>query len=115
MSALADELESDLGDLAPLVTEELRTGWHASMVNAEMRQQRIKAASDRLAAARRTVNGLGQHTMSIDFDTYMYWNQMLPGCWKDKGFRDEFARANPHTRVASTSSTTTVVPDWKAA
>lgn len=115
MSALADELESDLGDLAPLVTEELRTGWHHSMVTAEMRQQRIKAASDRLAAARRTVNGLGQHTMSIDFDSYMYWNQMLPGCWQDKTFRDEFAQANPHTRVTSTSSTTTVVPDWKAA
>ena len=102
----ASELESDLGDLAPLVTEELRVGWHAKMVTAEMRQRRIKAASDRLAEARRSVDGIGQHTMSIDFDTYLYWDRELPGCWKDKTFRDQFAQANPHTRVQSTSTTT---------
>ncbi len=106
----ASELETDLGDLAPLVTEELRVGWHAKMVTAEMRQRRIKAASDRLAAARHSMDGIGQHTMSVDFDTYMYWDRELPGCWKDKTFRDEFAAANPHTRVQSTSTTTIVNP-----
>lgn len=110
MSALADELESDLGDLAPLVTEELRTGWHASMVMAEMRQQRIKQASDFLADARRTVDGIGQHTMSVDFDSYMYWNNQIPGCWKDKGFREEFKKANPHTAVKTTSPTRIIRP-----
>ncbi len=109
MSDLAVELEADLGDLAPLVTEELRTGWHASMVNAEMRQQRIKAASDRIAAARSTVDGLGQHTMSVDFDSYIYWNNLLPGCWKDKGFREEFKKANPHTVVTTTAKPLIVV------
>lgn len=103
----ASELEADLGDLAPLVKEELQRGWHFSMVTAEMRQQRIKAASDRLAEARRTVDGIGQHVMSIDFDSYLFWNQQLPGCWTDKGFRDDFAKANPHTRVVSTSTTIT--------
>jgi hypothetical protein len=78
------------------------------MVTAEMRQRRIKAASDRLAEARRTVDGIGQHTMSIDFDTYLYWDRQLPGCWSDKSFRDQFARENPHTRVQSTSTTTVV-------
>jgi hypothetical protein len=106
----ASELESDLGDLAPLVTEDLRVGWHAKMVTSEMRQRRIKAASDRLAEARRSVEGLGQHTMSIDFDSYMYWDRELPGCWKDKAFREEFAKANPHVRVQSTSTTTVVNP-----
>ena len=108
----ASELEADLGDLAPLVKEELQRGWHASMVTAEMRQQRIKNASDRLAAARRSCDGIGQHTMSIDFDSYMYWNQMLPGCWQDKTFREEFGKANPHTRVISTSTTTVVNPGF---
>jgi hypothetical protein len=108
----ASELEADLGDLAPLVKEELARGWHYKMVTAEMRQQRIKAASDRLAAARRTVDGIGQHTMSIDFDSYMYWNRALPGCWTDKSFREEFAAANPHTRVISTSTTTVVNPGF---
>ena len=106
----ASELEADLGDLAPFVTEELRTGWHASMVNAEMRQRRIKAASDRLADARRTVEGIGQHTMSVDYDSYIFWNQQLPGCWRDKGFREEFAKANPHTRVQSTTAPTIINP-----
>ena len=109
MSDLAVELESDLGDLAPLITEELRTGWHASMVTAEMRQQRIKAASDRLEAARGTVDGIGQHTMSIDFDSYIYWNNLLPGCWKDRGFREEFKKSNPHTVVTTTAKPTIVV------
>jgi len=108
----ASELEADLGDLAPLVKEELQRGHFASMVNAEMRQRRIKAASDRLAAARRTVEGIGQHTMSIDFDSYMYWNRELPGCWQDRKFREEFAKANPHTRVVSTSTSTVVRPDF---
>ncbi len=106
----ASDLEADLGDLAPLVKEELRTGWHASMVTAELRQRRIKAASDRLAEARQSIDGLGQHTMSIDMDSYLYWDRELPGCWKDKGFRDEFAKANPHVRVQSTSTTTIVHP-----
>ncbi len=106
----ASDLEADLGDLAPLVKEELARGWHFSMVTAEMRQRRIKAASDRLAAARHSMDGIGQHTMSVDFDTYMYWDRELPGCWKDKTFRDEFAAANPHTRVQSTSTTTVVNP-----
>lgn len=106
----ASELESDLGDLAPLVKEELQRGWHHKMVTAEMRQRRIKDASDRLAAARRSVEGIGQHTMSIDFDSYLYWNQKLPGCWQDKSFRNEFAAANPHVRVQSTSTTTVVNP-----
>lgn len=110
MSDLAVELEADLGDMAPLVTEELRTGWHASMVTAEMRQRRIKAASDLLATARNSVEGIGQHTMSVDFDTYIYWNNLLPGCWKDKAFRDEFAAANPHTRVTTTAKPLIVVP-----
>jgi hypothetical protein len=48
--------------------------------------------------------------MSIDFDSYMYWDRELPGCWSDKGFREEFAKANPHTRVQSTSTTTVVTP-----
>lgn len=111
----ASELEADLGDLAPLVKEELQRGHFASMVNAEMRQRRIKAASDRLAEARRTVEGIGQHTMSIDFDSYLFWNQQLPGCWQDKSFREEFASANPHTRVTSTSTTTVVRPDFATA
>lgn len=106
----ASDLEADLGDLAPLVKEELARGWHFSMVTAEMRQRRIKAASDRLAAARHSMDGIGQHTMSVDFDTYMYWDRELPGCWKDKTFRDEFASANPHVRVQSTSTTTVVNP-----
>ncbi len=111
----ASELEADLGDLAPLVKEELQRGHFASMVNAEMRQRRIKAASDRLAEARRTVEGIGQHTMSIDFDSYLFWNQQLPGCWQDKSFREEFASANPHTRATSTSTTTVVRPDFATA
>jgi len=104
----ASELEADLGDLATLVKEELQRG--ASMVNAEMRQRRIKAASDRLADARRTVEGIGQHTMSVDYDSYIFWNQQLPGCWRDKGFREEFAKANPHTRVQSTTAPTIINP-----
>lgn len=101
-----------MGDLAPLVKEELQRGWHASMVMAEMRQRQIKAASDRLAGIRRTVEGIGQHVMSIDFDSYIFWNQQLPGCWKDKGFREDFAKANPHTRVESTPSATIINPGF---
>ena len=77
--------------------------------NEVVMQQRIKAASDRIAAARSTVDGIGQHTMSVDFDSYIYWNNLLPGCWKDKGFREEFKKSNPHTVVTTTAKPTIVV------
>tara|TARA_R110000868_G_scaffold366441_1_gene629347 strand:- start:5448 stop:5828 length:381 start_codon:yes stop_codon:yes gene_type:complete len=41
------------------------------------------------------VEGRGQMVGSIPARIYMRWHQMLPGCWKDKQFVDEFLRDNP--------------------
>lgn len=41
------------------------------------------------------VEGLGQEFCSIPPIAYLRWHQLLPGCWKDKSFRDEFLIDNP--------------------
>ena len=92
-----EDLEEDLGDLGPLVKAELVAGINAERYFAQQAAERIEEANARLGAA--TVDGLGQHVMSIDLTTYHYWNQQYPGCWQDKNFRREVMRDNPATRV----------------
>jgi len=41
------------------------------------------------------VDGRGQAAASIPRRIYFRWAQMLPGCWQDKQFVDEFLQDNP--------------------
>lgn len=41
------------------------------------------------------VDGRGQAICSIPPIIYHRWHQAYPGCWKDKGFVDEFLYDNP--------------------
>jgi hypothetical protein len=81
-------------EMLDLIKKELFTGWQASAVMAEIRQRRVAEANSRIRGA--MIEGIGQHTMSVDADAYWFWNWKEPGCWKDKGFRTEFLKKNPH-------------------
>lgn len=85
-------------DTAREVIGELRVGWEAEKVLAGIRQRRIAEASARIE--RQSVEGLGQHTHSVDLFAYLYWHSRTNGeCWKDPAFWAEYARDNPDTRV----------------
>lgn len=47
----------------------------------------------------RTREGLGQKLGSVPARLYHRWNQLLPGCWKEKDFFDEFMIDNPQCRA----------------
>lgn len=44
-------------------------------------------------------DGRGQAIGSIPPRVYMRWQLMLPGCWQDKQFVDEFLTDNPQCRA----------------
>lgn len=101
-------IANDLGDeMAHLVKEELLTGWNAKAVMAGLEQQRIAQANERLEQC--AVEGIGQHTMTIDADVYWAWEKTEPGCWADKGWRDDFKKRHPETAVHYTPRRTTVL------
>lgn len=44
-------------------------------------------------------DGRGQAMASIPPIVYMRWQQEYPGCWKDKGFLEEFLFDNPQCQL----------------
>ncbi len=81
-------------EVLDLIKKELYSGWHASAVMAEIRQRQVAEANSRIESA--LIEGIGQHTMSVDSDAFYFWNWKEPGCWQDKGFRADFLKKNPH-------------------
>ena len=88
--------------------DDLRRGWHAQAVIAGVHQEKMKAAFEQ---ARPLHNeALGQ--LSLVVDPWLYEEmrrQHGDDCWKDKGFRDQFARENPSADVRSRSRHTTIL------
>lgn len=71
-------------------------------VQAQMDQEKAKAVADMQRTAKELkergsdwVDGRGQAIGSIPPRIYMRWAQMVPGCWQDKQFVDEFLHDNP--------------------
>ena len=91
-----DQLEDDLGELGPLVRDELIAGLHAEEVMARQTMRAIEEANERIGAA--AIEGIGQKMMSMDANLYFWWAIREPGCWQDKGFRREILRDNPEVR-----------------
>lgn len=72
-----------------------------SVVN-QFPQEKAKAKSEMIATANELAargsdraDGRGQAIGSIPPRIYMRWQIMLPGCWQDKQFVDEFLSDNP--------------------
>ncbi len=75
-------------------------------VVAEMPYEKKKAERDLAQTAKELAergsdhaDGRGQAIGSIPPRLYMRWAQMLPGCWQDKQFVDEFLTDNPQCRA----------------
>ncbi len=77
--------------------DELRT-----QAKAEEPAEKAKAVADMARTAKELeargsdfVEGRGQAIGSIPARIYFRWNNMLPGCWRDKQFVAEFLKDNP--------------------
>ena len=117
-----DEPEYESGD-SELDEEELFMKYHGmedSLNYACSYQRALKAVLAKfegdltfaLSEAKRSkhcaIEGVGQHTMSVDADVWHSWNAAENGCWHDKSFRDWFAKKHPETTVPYTPRKTMV-------
>lgn len=95
-------------ELAQLVRDELKTGWHAQQVMAGIEATRAKQLNDQIEHC--TVDGLGQHVMDVPADAYFAWqNHLGRDCWGDKDFRSWFLKKNPQCAVNYTPRNPTVL------
>ena len=91
----------------PQVIDELIKGRHA---RETLELTKLKTSFNQLAASsegeHRGMEGLGRPTLSVPPLAFHYWGRRLGyDCWRDKQFRDEFARDNPGARITGTGAT----------
>lgn len=82
--------------------DDLRRGWHVKSVLAVHRQARIAQAFQEAGPLHH--EALGQLTMVVDPVIYEEMRREHGAdCWRDKEFRDRFAKLNPECRIRSRS------------
>lgn len=92
IETIPEELHGDM-------LKEFKTGWNFRKVMAEARAQQVGKVNQ---LEHRSLDGIGRLRMRVDADSYHYWGQRLGyGCWKDKGFLDQYEKANPYCKVNS--------------
>src|SRR5690349_14197868 len=71
-------------------------------VNQQLPEEKKQAESDLIQTAKELqevgsdrADGRGQMVGSIPARVYMRWAQLLPGCWNDRSFVNEFLKDNP--------------------
>ena len=100
-------------DVIDAVCHEIIAGWQMKIQLARAAQARKKAEMDRLAGY--ALEGIGQHTLSVDRESFMYWGTREGfECWDDDEFLREYARDNETARVTTLKKTTVAVGDWRA-
>lgn len=80
-------------NLAREITDEVVTQLPSEMREAEKKM--AQTARELKERGSDYADGRGQAIGSIPPRLYMRWHQMLPGCWSDKQFVDEFLTDNP--------------------
>lgn len=85
---------------APELAREITDSVNAQLPTEKARAERemFATASDLANTESDHVDGRGQAIGSIPPIIYMRWNLMIPGCWQDKEFVEEFLFDNPRCR-----------------
>jgi hypothetical protein len=113
MSDTLKEILSEIpGEVADEVINLAVDSWNSKAIHAEQRQDAIAAANH--AERPHAVDGIGYLDMSVDSQIYHWWEKRLPGCWRDKDFRNWIKRNFPATVVNSggTGKTTLLMPGF---
>jgi len=105
---LTNSLMTQFGaDVACDVITEFRRGFEVQKTLAAINQRKIAQS---VQHGMRTLDGLGQHTHSVDVRAYLYWHARTKGqCWKSKEFWDQFGRDNPDTKVPYRARGVTII------
>jgi len=99
-------------DVITEVCNEIIAGWQMKIQIARAAQARKKAEMDRLAGY--ALEGIGQHTLSVDRESFMYWGTREGfDCWEDDSFLREYHRDNETARVKTLRKATVAVGDWR--
>lgn len=95
-----EELDALTSAGARALHEDLHRGWHAKHVLAVHRQARVAKAFEELGPLHHEV--LGELTLVVDPVIYEEMcREYGRECWRDRGFRREFAVDNPECAVRS--------------
>jgi len=98
MESLASEEKGQTtSELAREITDSVQAQMPAEKAKAE--QELLRTAQELRAKGSDWADGRGQAIGSIPPRMYMRWAQMLPGCWQDKQFVEEFLFDNPQCRA----------------
>lgn len=84
--------------LAAEITDEVKAQLPKEKARVE-RQMRQTAKEVAAGIVPTSGEGRGQAVASIPPLVYMRWQQEYPGCWRDKGFVEEFLFDNPQCRL----------------
>jgi len=84
--------------LAAEITDFVKANLPREKAVAEQ-QMAQTAAEVKQGLAPTSGDGRGQAVASIPPILYIRWQQEYPGCWKDKGFIEEFLFDNPQCRL----------------
>ena len=95
-------------DAPKAVVDEFRTGFHAEMALAKIRQEKINQENAQMRS--RLMEGLGQLVGRVD--SQVYWafvHKFGPGCWKDKSFLDDCIKKGAMTPVRGQSDKAIII------
>ena len=90
------------GDSLQSIAAELTDSVVAQLPQEKAQAERDMDATGRMLQATgslKTKEGLGQRVASVPARLYHRWNQLYPGCWKEKEFVAEFLVDNPQCRA----------------
>jgi hypothetical protein len=84
-------------NLARSITDEVVSQLPDEKRKAE--REMIQTAKELAERGSDWADGRGQAIGSIPSRVYMRWQLMLPGCWQDRSFVQEFLKDNPQCRA----------------
>lgn len=77
---------------------------------AVVREKQLKVATARRNAEAVTIDGIGQHVMTLTAEAFFSWGQYLTfDCWADPDFRRLIMRDNPEVRVKYAPRTASII------
>src|SRR5579864_6552576 len=91
-------LSLEKGETKESLAAEITDAVRANLPAERKQMEADMAATGRMLQATGSLalkEGIGQRVASIPARIYHRWNQLYPGCWRDKEFTDEFLYDNP--------------------
>lgn len=93
------EFMADRAKTAAEITDAVNANLPAEKARAEKEMAQTAKEVRELGLESDSVDGRGQAAASIPAIIYHRWNQLYPGCWRDKQFVDEFLSDNPQCQL----------------